>query len=1037
MIKVFNATDKIYSSNGDIVLNPTKAVVHKEDNGDFYLDLETPLTEATVREQTAIPGITAVGSNINIQNVDLMLDFDYKILGETTQSGTPTSSTPIEIKTITGNNLITITGNNLLPTSEDDWEQGTINSSTGDNQSSTKRMRTKDYYPISPGKHYASIQGEGYVWLNLEYYDENWEFIKAQSAISTVNGLTEKVLSVPAGTAYFRAVIRNTDTDATVLPSEITLAKAQIEDNSKNDFEEYKSITNQINLGKNMWGGFASDFSRTNNHVSFVNNADGTFTADGTASSAAASMLATQAASNNRMITLEPGNYALSGNITGCRLQLCDSSNTVVAATSTSVASTFFTLAERKKVFLRLYVTSGTQLDNVTVYPMLERGYLPTTYSPYFIPIELCKIGDYQDYIYKQNNKWYIHKDIGKITDDAGSLNITINDMVSNASIYSYCGGTVSDKTITYDSALVETNTIYYPLETPTDTEITDSTLLSQLNAVSLYSGVNNIFAKGYLNPQLYLDYNHKYADATIAKYIDYLVPNNIIVANTPQGDQAFRISNIENSRKKSRIKAYHVFYDSKNLLIKDSYVVDKSCNDALDHLNNATSDLSPFTTISNITSINSYRCVRKSLYEAINVVLERWGGHLVRNNFDIAINDSIGQDNGVVIRYAKNLKNITATYDWSKVVTKLLPVGKEGILLNALDPNASVYVTSATQYDIPYTKTISFSQDINEEDYIVDGELDEVAYKTALVNDLLTQAQIYIGYNSIPHVNYSLSANVEKVSDIGDTIEVIDEKLGINVMTNIISYDYDCILDKYINLEFGNFQNSLSNLRKDMTSYTEKVVEENTEQLRITLGQEINEATAQIWNALGNSYVVYEGDKILIVDTLPKENATNVIMINSGGIGFSQNGINGTFQSAWTIDNVLNMANINVINLTADLIKGGTLKLGSNFNQNGVLEVYDEANSLIAELNKSGLKMYGVDGSYVLMNNTVGFSGYDRNDNRIYWVDKDEFHMKKSVVEEEITLCNKLRFIPITIMNGNTVVNDGIGLVSVPGGGN
>ena len=74
----------------------------------------------------------------------------------------------------------------------------------------------------------------------------------------------------------------------------------------------------------------------------------------------------------------------------------------------------------------------------------------------------------------------------------------------------------------------------------------------------------------------------------------------------------------------------------------------------------------------------------------------------------------------------------------------------------------------------------------------------------------------------------------------------------------------------------------------------------------------------------------------------------------------------------------------------------------------------------LIAELNKNGLKMYGVDGSYVLMNNQVGFSGYDRNDNPIYWVNGDEFHMKKSVVEEEITLCNKMRFIPITITENN-----------------
>lgn len=523
--------------------------------------------------------------------------------------------------------------------------------------------------------------------------------------------------------------------------------------------------------------------------------------------------------------------------------------------------------------------------------------------------------------------------------------------------------------------------------------------------------------------------------------YIDYLVPNNIIVANTPQGDQAFRITNVENTRTKIKIKAYHVFYDSKNYLIQDSYVVDKNCNDALDHLNSSTDNTSPYTTVSDITKIASYRCIRKSLYEAIQVLLERYGGHLVRDNWTIGIKDSIGQDNGVMIRYGKNLKDIKATYNWDNVCTKLLPVGKDGLLLNASDPTASVYLESTTQYEIPYTKSVNFDQsNIVEDDYKDEetGEVDVEAYTLALINDLAEKGQNYLATNSIPVVNYTLSANVEKVSDIGDTIQVIDEKLGVNILTNIIKYDYDCILEKYIQLEFGNFIPTLSGLMGNISNQTQQIVDESTATLQITLGQELDEATSQIWNALGNSYVIYEGDKILVVDALPKENATNVIMINNGGIGFSNSGINGNFNSAWTIDNVLNMEQINVINLTADLIKGGTLKLGSNLNQNGQIEVYDEANSLIAELNKNGLKMYGVDGSYILMNNTVGFSGYDRLGNQIYWVSKDEFHQKKSVVEEEITLCNKMRFIPITITDSNdNIVNDGIGLVSVAGGGN
>jgi len=79
---------------------------------------------------------------------------------------------------------------------------------------------------------------------------------------------------------------------------------------------------------------------------------------------------------------------------------------------------------------------------------------------------------------------------------------------------------------------------------------------------------------------------------------------------------------------------------------------------------------------------------------------------------------------------------------------------------------------------------------------------------------------------------------------------------------------------------------------------------------------------------------------------------------------------------------------------------------------------------------------MFGQDGSYVLMNEQVGFAGYDSNNRKLYWVAKDEFHMRKGVMDEEITLCNKVRFIPITVTKTEdgqeVVVNDGIGLVSV-----
>lgn len=508
--------------------------------------------------------------------------------------------------------------------------------------------------------------------------------------------------------------------------------------------------------------------------------------------------------------------------------------------------------------------------------------------------------------------------------------------------------------------------------------------------------------------------------------YINDIKSNKILVANTPQGNQAFRIGGIDVTRKKISLKAKHVYYDTNNYLIQDSYVVDKNCNDALDHLNTATDNASPFTTLSDITNINSFRCVRKSLNEAISTILERWGGHLVRDNWSIKIMSSIGRDNGVVIRYAKNLTDIKASYNWDNVVTKLLPVGKDGLLLD------EIYVYSGTQYDIPYTKTVSFNQDINEDDYKdADGNTNTNAYNEALKNDLRIQAQKYVNENCNPQATYTLKANIDKITDVGDTVEVIDERLGINLTTNVISFDYDCIQERYTSIEFGNFKQKLSGLMSSISTQVDKATQESTLNIQSSIAGSLDQATSEIWGALGDSYCIYEGDKILIVDSLPKENARNCIMINNKGIGFSTTGIMGTFTSAWTIDGTLNMQAINVINLTANLIKGGTLKLGSNLNEYGTLEVYNESNTLISKLDKNGLVMYAKDGGYLVMNSEVGFAGYDSSGNKIYWVSHDEFHQKKSVVEEEITLCNKLRYIPITLDG-----SDGVGIVAVAEGG-
>lgn len=509
---------------------------------------------------------------------------------------------------------------------------------------------------------------------------------------------------------------------------------------------------------------------------------------------------------------------------------------------------------------------------------------------------------------------------------------------------------------------------------------------------------------------------------------IEYYQTDMIVRVPTPWGYQPFRLTNPNIENDIISCKAYHVYFDSKNYIIRDSYVVDKNCNDALDHLNMATDNPSPFTTISDVTRVNSFRCIRHSLEEAFATVVERWGGHLVRDGFNVAIRDEIGEDRGIVLSYEKNIKKMIKKEIWDNVLTKILPVGKDGIML------PETYIEVDTQlYDTPKSKVISFDQsNIVEEDYTIDGELDENAYHQALINDLRTKATAYLEENKVPKVNYSVDAYIKNVSDVGDVIYVNHPRCKINLTTNVIAIEYDVIANKYTKIEFGNFKSKLKDLIQTVTSSITNEVKKSNNEIVAKLESELSEATERIKQSMGESYCIYDGDKILVVDALPKETARKCIMISNGGIGFSQTGINGTFNSAWTIDGTLDMQQINVINLVADMIKGGTLKLGSNLNESGKLELYDETNRLICLLDKTGLTFFNNDNSYIKINPEVGFAGYDVNNIKTYWVDGDEFHQRKSVVEEEITIANKLREIPITITENGNIVNDGIGYVAV-----
>ena len=92
----------------------------------------------------------------------------------------------------------------------------------------------------------------------------------------------------------------------------------------------------------------------------------------------------------------------------------------------------------------------------------------------------------------------------------------------------------------------------------------------------------------------------------------------------------------------------------------------------------------------------------------------------------------------------------------------------------------------------------------------------------------------------------------------------------------------------------------------------------------RTDLQNALDRSTEIITGGKGGNYVVnktVDGKpfEVLFMDTADKVTAKNVLRINKDGIGFSSNGYNGPFSSAWTIDGHFN----------ANYITAGTINTG------------------------------------------------------------------------------------------------------------
>lgn len=160
----------------------------------------------------------------------------------------PSPEFPSPIKNV-GSNI------NMLKTDASGWEQGGLNTDTGDIVSSTVRLRTKDYIAVkSNTDYYVSIQNKDYCFVNILMYSDSGEFLGNYSDKNfSINGTTSLRVNFGASCDKIKVLIKNVG-GTTINVDEIPNIKPQLEESSVfTAYREYNCGNIAVSVFNKNW----------------------------------------------------------------------------------------------------------------------------------------------------------------------------------------------------------------------------------------------------------------------------------------------------------------------------------------------------------------------------------------------------------------------------------------------------------------------------------------------------------------------------------------------------------------------------------------------------------------------------------------------------------------------------------------------------------------------------------------------------------------------------------------------------------------
>ncbi len=314
-------------------------------------------------------------------------------------------------------------------------------------------------------------------------------------------------------------------------------------------------------------------------------------------------------------------------------------------------------------------------------------------------------------------------------------------------------------------------------------------------------------------------------------------IQNNRVIkakASDELGEQLFRIYYVSNEiNGKIYVKAQHITYDLMDNFVEGVTCTKSTCEQSFQTMLSKCVYEHNFKGYSDIEHTATYNLNRVNPLEAIlgtkGSLLDTYGNgaKLKRDNYNIYLNKSRGSNNGVTIAYSKNITGYKREIDETGVITCIYPFAKiqkelgEGDNITTIEETIVLperFVNSKYINNYPHAKILA-----------VDYSEREVKD----IESLRTQANKYFQETSkdIPNVNYKVEFvylhqtteyednNLKELElvGMGDTVTVIDERIGMNVEANVIKTVFNVLTDRYESIELGRFKGSINDIIGDL----------------------------------------------------------------------------------------------------------------------------------------------------------------------------------------------------------------------------